>query len=284
MNLSIVIVNWNTRERLAGCLESIRADPPESGCEVIVVDNASSDGSAEMVGERFPEVILIENAENLGYAKGNNQAIERSGGKYILLLNPDTELRSGALDVLIRFARNHPDVAAVGCRLVGQDGTVQKSCRSFPRPLPILFEYLRLSRLGGVFGAYRMTHFDYAHEAEVDQPMGSCLLISRKALDDIGKFDEDFPIFFNEVDWCYRAKQKGWKVYFTPEAEIVHYGAASTKQVRAEMVKESHKSLRKFYDKHYKGEIPAPVYGIMTAAIAVNGAVSSWLKSLRRDR
>jgi hypothetical protein len=129
-----------------------------------------------------------------------------------------------------------------------------------------------------------MTYFDYAHETEVDQPMGSCLLISRKALDDIGKFDEDFPIFFNEVDWCYRAKQKGWKVYFTPEAEIVHYGAASTKQVRAEMAWESHKSLRKFYDKHYKGEIPAPVYGIMTAAIAVNGAVSSWLKSLRRDR
>ena len=287
MNLSIVIVNWNTRDYLAQCLESIRANPPSGKCEIFVVDNASEDGSAQMIREKFPEVKLIANGENIGYAEGNNQAIRQSRGKYILLLNPDTEIKSGALTALIKFAEARPNVAAVGCRLVGSDGKVQRSCRGFPEPLPVLFEYLRLSRLfpkSKLFGAYRMTYFDYASDAEVDQPMGSCLLISRRALDDIGMFDQDFPIFFNEVDWCYRAGQKGWKVYFTADAEVVHHGAASTRLVKAEMVKESHRALRKFYEKHYRGQIPTPLYRLIVSAIKANSWISSRLMSVGKKR
>ncbi|HUV05708.1 MAG TPA: glycosyltransferase family 2 protein [Armatimonadota bacterium] len=280
MVLSVVIVNWNTRDYLLRCLESIRADSSAGAAEVIVVDNGSSDGSAQMVRERFGEVSLIENAENLGYAEANNQGISASRGEYILLLNPDTELKPGVLGALVSFAKGHPDAAAVGCRLAAPDGKVQRSCRSFPGPLGVLFEYAGLSRLfprRRLFGSYRMTYFDYSRDAEVDQPMGSCLLISRKAWDGVGKFDKDFPIFFNEVDWCYRAKQMGWKVYFTAGAEVVHYGGASTRQVRPQMVRESHRALRKFYQKHYRSRLPLPVYWFILMAIRVNSFLASRL-------
>ena len=288
MDLSIIIVNWNTRDYLHRCLESIRRNPPTDEFEVVVVDNASSDGSADMVRSRYGgEVTLIANDRNAGYAKGNNQGIEAARGEYILLLNPDTEVKTFALDNLLGFAKDHPEAAAVGCRLVGTDYQVQLSCRSFPYPLAILFEYTRLSRIfpwSRFFSAYRMTWFDHAHEMEVDQPMGSCLLLSRKAIEDIGVFDTDFPIFFNEVDWCYRAKQKGWKIYFIPDAEVVHLGGASTRQCRPEMIKESHRSLKRFYEKHYKSRIPGPVYWFIMAAISINSFFSSRLKSIGKSK
>ena len=285
MDLTIVIVNWRTKDYLRACLESVRAHPPAREFEIIVVDNGSADGSAEMVRESFDGVTLIENAENIGYAEGNNQGMRESRGEYILLLNPDTEVKPGALDALLKFARAHPDAAAVGCRLMGTDGKVQRSCRSFPYPLGVLFEYTKLSRLfprSRFFGAYRMTYFDYAHEAEVDQPMGSCLLISRRAVEDVGMFDKDFPIFFNDVDWCYRAKQTGWKVYFTPDAEVVHHGAAGTRQAKPEMVAESHRALRKFYEKHYRRRLPGPVYRLVMLSISINSFFASRLKSIGR--
>ena len=127
-----------------------------------------------------------------------------------------------------------------------------------------------------------MTYFRYNQAAEVDQPMGSCLLLNRKALEDVGMFDQEFPIFFNEVDWCFRAKQKGWKIYFTPAAEVIHHGGASTSQIKAEMVRESHRSMQSFYDKHYKGRISKLVYWFITAAISVNSFFASRLASIGR--
>jgi GT2 family glycosyltransferase len=311
MLLSIIIVNWNTRDYLAKCLQSIRANPPSanktgddprqqspegsglwstvyglrSTFEIIVVDNASADRSAAMVLAEFGNVTLIANERNLGYAEGNNQGIEASNGDYILLLNPDTEVKAGALDALLLFGSSHANAAAVGCRLVGEDLRVQRSCRSFPNPAGVFYEYTGLSRLfphSRRFGAYRMTWFHYNREAEVDQPMGSCLLLSRKAVEDVGQFDTDFPIFFNEVDWCYRAKQKGWAVYFTPSAEVLHHGAAGTSQVKPEMVWESHRSLLKFYDKHYRKSMNPIAFKAISAAIKLNSFLSSRGKSIGR--
>ncbi len=286
MDLSIVAVNWNTKDYLRRCLSAIRADPPDRELEVIVIDNASADGSAEMVRQEFAEVQLIENRENTGYARGNNQGIEASQGRYVLLLNPDVEVSPGTLDALVEFAEAHPDAAAVGCRLVGPDGRVERSCRSFPDPLAVLFEYAKLSRLfpkSRLFGRYRMTYFDYASEAEVDQPMGSCLLMSRAALHDVGLFDEQFPIFFNEVDWCYRAKQKGWKVYFTPAAEVIHVGGASTRQRRPAMIRESHRAMREFYEKHYRRSLPGLAYRLIVAAMSINSLLTSWLAFVTKE-
>ncbi|MBP6964327.1 MAG: glycosyltransferase family 2 protein [Armatimonadetes bacterium] len=283
MILSFIIVNWNTREYLRRCLLSVRANPPAVDHEIIVIDNASPDRSADLVREEFPEVRLIANPENRGYAQGNNQGFEEADGEYMLLLNPDVEVSPGSVDALLACAKSHPDAAAVGCRLVGRDGCVQRSLRSFPEPWGVFCEYTKLSKLfprSRWLAGYRMSWFDYDREIEVDQPMGSCLLIRRGAIEDIGMFANEFPVFFNEVDWLYRAREKGWKSYFTPAAEMVHVGGASTRQRKPAMVRESHRSMKLFYSRHYRGRIVAPAYWFVVAAISINSVLASCRASL----
>lgn len=274
MRLSIVIVNWNTSDLLAACLQSIESHRPPFEHEVIVVDNASRDFEERSMRAQFPWANFVANPENAGYARGNNQAIERCTGDYVLLLNPDTEMTTGTLDALVEFMDSHPDAAAAGARLLRPDGTVERSVRGFPYPGPIAWELLRLSRLfprSRVFGAYRMTWFGYDQVAEVDQPMGSCLILRHRAIEEVGLLDEQFPIFFNEVDWLYRARERGWRVYFTPSAAVIHHGAASTKQAgRRKMKKESHDSLLRFYAKHFRGKLSPVTYYLAVAAVKVS--------------
>lgn len=261
--LSIAIVSWNTRELLDACLTSIRKAPDAVSREVIVVDNASADGSAEMVRTNHPEVTLIADAENRGYAAANNQAIAAATGELILLLNPDIVVQEGALDTLVGFLRDHEAVAAVAPRLVLPDGTTQASCRSFPTPDVVLYEALGLSRLfprSRRFGKYRMTWWDYDDERPVPQPMASAFLVRRAALEQVGGMDETFPIFFNDVDLCLRLWDAGWEIWYTPRASMVHVGGASTSQVRRRMIDESHRSFVRFYRKHYAGRIPRRQY------------------------
>lgn len=274
MQLSIVIVNWNTTSFLNDLIESIHNYAPQFEFEIIVVDNASSDFNSEEFINKFPAVKLIANNDNKGYAAGNNQAIKICCGEYILLLNPDTQVTDHAIETLVNFMESHKDASAAGCKLVRPNGTIDCSLRSFPYPSAIAWEFIGLSKLfpqSKIFGRYRMTYFDYNIESEIDQPMGSCLIISRKALEDIGLFDEDFPIFFNEVDWLYRAKYNGYKVYYTPQATVIHYGASSTKQVdKKKMQAESYNSLIKFYKKHFYGNIFAPTYYIALLCIKIS--------------
>ncbi|MCS6949825.1 MAG: glycosyltransferase family 2 protein [bacterium] len=283
MTLSILIVNWNTRELLRACLQSLRRYPLSEPMEVWVLDNASPDGSAEMVRTEFPEVHLVASERNLGYAAGNNLLLQKAQGEYLLLLNPDTEVTEGALDTAVQYLREHPDVAALGAKLVYPDGRVQRSVRGFPEPEAVMWEYLGLARLfphSRRFGAYRMTWFTYDQIAEVDQPMGTFLMLSRRAVQAVGLMDERFPIFFNEVDWCYRAKQQGLRMVFHPGVVIIHHGGASTRQVRPQMIWESHRSLQKFYEKHYRHRLPKPVYWLIRASIFLN----AWLRTLGRGR
>lgn len=274
MRLSILIVNWNTSALLAACLRSIGSFPPIGDYEVIVTDNASADFDEAAIHSVSPGIQVIANTENAGYAHGNNQAIEQSAGDYVLLLNPHTEVTENAIESLLAFMDAHDHVAAAGAKLVRPDGAIDRSVRSFPYPGPIACEFLGLSKLfprSKTFGAYRMTTFAYDKAAEVDQPMGSALILRREAIDDVGLMDEGFPIFFNEVDWLYRAKQKGWQVWFVPDAAIVHHGAGSTKQVkRRAMRKESHRSLLRFYAKHFKGRVFAPTYYFTIACIRLS--------------
>lgn len=257
MRLSIAIVNWNTNQLLAECLQSIADYPPDTEYEVIVVDNASDGFDADAMRKLFPGVRFIVNDRNAGYAEGNNQALQRATGEYALLLNPDTQVSRGALDRLVEFMDAHQQAAAAGARLARPDGRIEASVRGFPYPLGVACELLGLSRLlpkSRALGAYRMTYFNYDSVCEVDQPMGSCLILRGRAIEDVGRFDTDFPIFFNEVDWLYRAKLKGWKIYFTPDATFVHHGGAGTSQAgKRKMTQESHESLIKFYKKHFKG-------------------------------
>jgi N-acetylglucosaminyl-diphospho-decaprenol L-rhamnosyltransferase len=274
MRLSVCIVNWNTRDYLRECLSALRDYPPAGDeMEVIVIDNASADGSAQMVSAEFPEAILIASDTNLGYAEGNTLAMARATGDALLLLNPDVIVHPESLTRASEFAAAHLNIGAFGCRLVGTGGETQKSLRSFPDPGPVLWEYLGVSRLfpqSRVFGAYRMTWFDYDSAIEADQPMGSFLWISRHAYALAGGMDPQFPIFFNEVDWCWRVRRgHGLAIWYTPTVVVTHYGGGSTRQVKASMVRESHRSLLRFYDKHYS-HIAPPVRWLIRSAVLLN--------------
>jgi N-acetylglucosaminyl-diphospho-decaprenol L-rhamnosyltransferase len=286
VDLSALIVNWNTRDLLRRCLLSLRETSrrlAEEGrtLETIVVDNASADGSAAMVAAEFPEVRLIANAENRNYAAGSNQALEVAQGDFLLLLNPDTELPAGAARALLRFLEERPAAAAVAPALVHPDGRVQISVRGFPAPAALVGELTGLGRLfpRSRWGSYRPAHPDEGEPALVDQPMTSCLLLRRAALAAVGGFDEQFPLFFNDVDLCYRLRAAGWEIWYDPRVRVLHQGGASTRQVRPEAIRLSHRGLLDFYRKHYRAHMGRLGYAAAASAIVAAGIVrSAWAR------
>ncbi|MBI5831860.1 MAG: glycosyltransferase family 2 protein [Armatimonadetes bacterium] len=285
--VSICIVNWNTRELLAACLRSLQAHPPAEPHEVLVADNASADGSADMVAETFPWARLVRTGANLGFAEGNNVLLRQARGEWLLLLNPDTEVRpeldQRPVDALIEHLRAHPRCGAVSARLVQPDGRTQRSCRGFPTPWALTAEWTGLARLWPrVCGAYRMRWFDHETLASVDQPMASCLLLRRAALQRVGLFDPRFPIFFNDVDLSLRLKQDGWRLDYLPSASILHLGGGTTRLVRPAMVRASRDSLLAFYAKHYPGRAGyLPVVWAIRTAFGVRIAFGALRQHLR---
>ena len=251
-SLSIIIVSWNTRKLLEDCLGSILANPPTWPCEIWVVDNASTDDSCAMLRERFPQVHLVENRENVGFARANNQAIQRCTGKYVLLLNPDTLVASGALQALVDFLDEHPDAGAAGARILNPDGSLQIS--SHPRPT-LSRELWRLFHLDALspYAAYPLTKWATDQPQEVEVLMGACLLLRKQALDKVGLLDEDYFIYSEEVDLCYRIQRAGWHIFWVPQAEVAHFGGQSTQQVPTEMFLNLYHSKIKYFRKNYGG-------------------------------
>ena len=279
--LDVCIVSWKTRDLLRACLGSVvgRAEV----ARIIVVDNASGDGTAEMVRGEFPTVELIANSENVGFSAGNNQAIRAGQAPFVLLLNADTELKEGALAALLAVFEQEERVGGVAAQLLLPDGSVQRSCRSFPEPAAVLLDALGLSRLfprSERFGCYRMTYWDHDSRREVEQPMASALAMRRAAFDEVGLFDEGFPLYFNDVDLCYRLREAGWRIVFEPRAKVLHHHGQSTWQVRPTAVLESHRSLIRFYRKHYRGRVGWPGYWAVVALAGLTmhpRAVGAWL-------
>lgn len=253
--ISILIVNWNTRDLLDACLKSIPGESAGHEVEIIVVDNASHDGSADMVRANHPKVKLIEPGLNTGYAKGNNLAFGASRGGYVLFLNPDTELKKDTLDKALEAMDRIPDAVAIGACQIGNDGRVQHSVRGFPTLRGIIGDITGLAKLKphSPWGAYRLPAFDYSAEQLAPQPMGTFLFFRRSPLDELQGplFDEQFPIFFNEVDLLYRLHQEGRKAWYVPSVRILHHGGEGTRQVRKAMIWESHRSLMRFFEKHH---------------------------------
>jgi len=245
--VSVIIVTWNSEKEISNCLSSLRND-----LEVIVVDNCSQDRTKEIVRKRFPNVKLLENPSNLGFAEANNRGIRVAKGEYILLLNPDTVVREGSIEKMVEFMNTHPDVGVIGPKLLNRDGSIQPSCREFPSYKNILFELTGIPRVFPRLSLWRMGYFNHNTLREVDQPMGACLLIRRDLLREIGGFDETFPIFMNDVDLCYRIKNRGWKVLFFPEAEVFHFKGKSTQRLKARKIIIAHRSLYQYFKKHKK--------------------------------
>jgi hypothetical protein len=258
LDLSICIVNWNVKELLKACLQSIFKNTKDISFEVIVVDNNSSDNSVQMIKESFPQVKLIESKTNAGFTMANNQAIKIAQGRYIMLLNPDTEVIDNALNKMVRFMESRRDCGALGCKLLNTDGSLQRSCRTFPSLEVMFYSAFFLDSLfpkSRIFGKYFMTWWDFSDIREVDQPMGSALMIKKEALDKVGLFDENIFIWFDEVDLCYRIKKSGWKIYFTPDVQIKHHLSQSFKQWKSlpQIIKGAitwRKSRNYFFKKH----------------------------------
>lgn len=283
--LSILIVNWNTREYLRACLSSL-TDACRLEHEIIVVDCASADGSAQMVSTHFPEVRLFASEVNLGFARGNNLAFEHARGEWIWLLNPDTEIPPDAPHKLIEFLKSDPKRGAVASALIdARTKKPQRSCRTFPTPRALWVEALGLARKfprSKTFGFYRLGWWNYRSPRQVEQPMASSFLMRRAAIEDIGYlFDEDFPIYFNDVDLCWRLKQKDWQIWYLPEARVLHHGGASTSQRKPEMILESHRSLKLFYQKHFRGRISEPVFFLTVLLVSVSGIARLWSLRLK---
>jgi len=254
--LSIVIVNWNVRELLRRCLGSIYAgwQRPHEDLEVVVVDNASHDGSADMVRREFPQVILLENQHNLGFTAGNNQALKQAHGRYVMLLNPDTEVVGDAPMALIAYMDTHPEVGVIAPKLLNPDGTVQSSRRRFPTLATAFLESTALQQSwpdNQVLRDYYMLDRSDDEVQEVDWSVGACLLVRRAVIERIGLLDEGFFMYSEEMDWCYRIKQAGWQIIYFPAAQVTHYGGQSSKQVIAAQHIHFQRSKIRFFRKHH---------------------------------
>ena len=248
--LSVVIVSYNTVALLARCVRSVLADVPP-GTEVYIVDNASRDGSADMVRRAFPAVRIIANNDNNGFAAATNQALRQARGRYVMLLNPDAELRRGALPRVVDFLDARPAVGVAGARLIYQDGRFQHSAFRFPS-LPMAFleffpinHRLTNSRVNG-----RFPTADYHRVFAIDHPLGACMTVRRAALPEVGLLDESFFLYCEEVDWCWRFKQAGWHVVHCPEVLAIHHEGQSTRQRRGEMLVQLYRSRYRLYAKH----------------------------------
>lgn len=271
MELSVVVVSWNICDLLVQCLASLVADAATLSCptvEILVVDNASTDGTVARIRQQFPQVCLIENSKNVGFAQANNQGIRQSQGKFVLLLNPDTELKPGALQTMLDFMRANSQVGIVGSRLLNADGSLQTSCYPAPTLRRELWRLFHLDRFYP-YGSYHMVDWDMSRPRPVEALLGACLLIRRQVLAEVGLLDEGYFMYSEEIDLCYRVRQAGWLLYWVPEAQIVHYGGQSTQQVATKMFLHLYGSKLRYFRKHY-GRFSALLYKfiLFTATLA----------------
>lgn len=253
--LSVVVVNRNTRDVLRACLVSLLPAIESQIAEIIVVDNGSSDGSPQMVTKEFPLVRLIALPSNVGFAIANNIGMREARGRYFLVLNSDTEIIGDAIRQIVEFMDSHPDVGALGPKLLNTDGTLQYSCRRFPSFRTALFH--RYSLMTKLFprnrfsSEYLMTDVGHDKTMDVDWVSGAALVVRREVFEKVGGFDEGFFMYAEDVDWCYRIKQAGWRVVYLPEAKILHHIGKSTRLVPYAMTYQRHRSMWRFYRKHY---------------------------------
>ncbi|MHC4551329.1 MAG: glycosyltransferase family 2 protein [Planctomycetota bacterium] len=253
VDVSIIIVNWNTRQLLEDCLRSIERTTGNVAYEVVVIDNASQDDSAQMVKDKFPDVRLIENNDNRGFSAANNQGMTVAQGEYVLLLNSDTVVLDDAIEKTIAFARQSTTAAVVGCRVLNPDRTLQPTCFRFPSVLNLFLSTTYLYKMfpkSEFFGRERMTWWNRDDVRQVDVVTGCFMLVRREAIEQVGAMDENFYFYGEETDWCCRFKQAGWKCLFTPDAEIIHLGGQSSQKVRVQSDMQLRASLLQFMKKH----------------------------------
>jgi GT2 family glycosyltransferase len=255
LDLSAVVVSYNSRAHLAQCLGSIRRDPAGAAAEIVVVDNDSRDGSAELIESEFRDARVVRNRDNVGYARAVNQGIAATAGRHVLVLNPDCEVASGALATLSGFLDAHADAGITAPRILNPDGSLEFSARAFPDHLTFFFNrYSLLTRLfpNNPFSRrYLLTDWDHKSARVVDWVSGACMLVRRDAVARVGGMDEAFFMFNEDVDWCRRMKDSGFAVWYVPDATVVHHIGASRTRVAPRVIVERHRGMIHYFHKHH---------------------------------
>jgi GT2 family glycosyltransferase len=287
-SLDVVIVSYRCRELLRACLGSLSEHSPSRPMEVFIVDNASEDGTVEMIQSEFPQVRLYASRENLGFARANNLAIRVGSAPYVLALNPDTLLSSGALDHMLTIVDERPDIGIAGCRLVLEDGSFDHAAkRSFPTPLSALAHFTRFGRRAGAtarLAQYRAPELDEFASGAVDAVNGAFMLMRRAALEDVGLFDEGYWMYMEDLDLCYRFREAGWVTWYEPSVTVIHVKAGASGTNRKPHVNYAfHYGMCRFYRKHYAAARNPFTNAAIYAAIAFKLAVSLARNGLRRQ-
>ncbi|HDQ44693.1 MAG TPA: glycosyltransferase [bacterium] len=284
-DLSVILVNYNVKSYLEQALASIQKSLEGLKAEIFVVDNASHDGSVPMVRSRFPGVRLIVNPENAGFAKANNQAIRLASGRHICLINPDTLVREDTFRVCVAYLDAHADVGMVGGKVLNPDGTLQLACRrSFPTPWVAFTKVSGLSALfpkTRLFGRYNLTYLDPEQEADVEAISGSFMVVRKAVIDRVGLLDEQFFMYGEDLDWCYRIHRAGWKIVYLPDTQIVHYKGRSTHEASADALRLFYGAMALFVRKHFGRGFSLLPSWFLLAGIRVRGAVG-WMIGLIR--
>lgn len=254
--ISVIIPVYNGMDVIGPCLDSLKSHGSQYELEIIAVDDCSLDGSCEFLISKYPGLTILRNDINRGYAVSVNRGINRSHGEYILLLNQDTEVKNGAIGILTKKLLSDPCLAAVAPRLLNPDGTPQKSIRRFPKHSDIIYHHLGLTSLfpkNPHFNRWKMADFDYNTESHVEQPAFSAVLIRRTAVDQIGLLDPEYPLFFNDVDYCKRLLDAGWRILYAPVAEVVHHGGQAVRQQPIISIYTSHAAFVRYLRQYHKG-------------------------------
>lgn len=283
MDLSILIVSYNTCRLTLDCLQSVYESRTVYTYEVIVVDNASSDDSVVAIERDYPQVTLIPNSANTGFAKANNQAMAIAKGRYVLLLNSDTIVQPDTFQTMISYMDEHPDLGATGCKVILPNGTLDKACRrGFPTPSASFYYAFGFSKLfpdNPRFNQYQLGYLDPDDTYPVDCLVGAFMLVRQETIAQIGGLDETFFMYGEDVDWCYRIKQAGWGIQYYPGTYIVHYKGASSRRKPFKIIYEFHRAMWVFHRKHFKNN-----YSWLTNTAVFCGIGLKFTLSLLKNR
>ncbi|HEX6951926.1 MAG TPA: glycosyltransferase family 2 protein [Gaiellaceae bacterium] len=284
--LDVVIVSYRCGPMLRECLRSLREHAPAGGLAITVVDNASGDGTADVVRQEFPDVKLIALAENVGFSAGNNLVLREATAEYVLVLNPDTRLCEGTLDTLLHLMDADPRIGIAGCRLMQEDGTFDHAARrSFPTPASALGHFLRVGRSARAPAALAAYRAPEVREGPVDAVNGAFMLMRRAMLEEIGLFDEGYWMYMEDLDLCYRAAEAGWVTWYEPSVEAVHVKAGTSGRHRRLRVNYAfHYGMYRYYRTHLAAERSAPFNALVYAGIAVKFLASAAGSAAARAR